>query len=242
MLVPPDIDFATAASLPCPALTAWLALEKLPTRAGARVLISGAGGAVGLYALQVALMRGFRVSVMCHPRHWERLTALGAIECFEGPLGADPQWPVRHAGAFYAVIDCVNADHAMRLAPVLSASGHLVCIQSRVDTWPCTPFGRTLSIHEVALGALHDHGSDLDWAPRRCRRADPKPRSEWPIRRGRAVQRDVRASAASARRPQTSRVHRQIYRDARANAAHSFLRGSHDSAFQPFRAQGRHAA
>jgi hypothetical protein len=50
----------------------------------------------------------------------------------------------------------------MRLAPALGASGHRVCIQGRVDTWPCAPFRRTLSVHEVAFGALHDHGNDDD--------------------------------------------------------------------------------
>ncbi|WP_250518360.1 alcohol dehydrogenase catalytic domain-containing protein [Caballeronia sp. ATUFL_M1_KS5A] len=164
LMVPPEINLATAASMPCPALTAWLALDKLPTRAGARVLISGAGGAVGHYALQLAVLRGFDVSVMCHPRHWDRLRALGARMCFEGPLDDASLWSHDHAGEFFAVIDSVSGSHAARLAPSLRASGHLVCIQGRADTWRCAPFGRTLSLHEVALGALHLHGDDRDWA------------------------------------------------------------------------------
>lgn len=162
--VPDGVDLATAAGMPCPALTAWLALDKLPLRDRGRVLISGAGGAVGLYAVQFAVALGFQVDAMCHPRHWERLRALGAQGCVEGPLDAASRWPDAHAGRYFAVIDSVNDAHAARLAPVLAANGHLVCIQGRVTAWPNAPFGRALSMHEVALGALHPHGSDDDWA------------------------------------------------------------------------------
>ncbi|WP_322005477.1 zinc-binding dehydrogenase [Paraburkholderia tropica] len=161
--VPDALDFATAASFPCPALTAWLAIEKLPLRAGARVLISGAGGAVGQYLVQLAAQRGFEVTAMCHPRHAERLAGLGAHACVPGPLADGNSWADDNAGRFYAAIDSVDAPHAARISPVLEANGHLVCIQGRLDTAPCPPFGRTLSVHEVALGALHVYGDDAAW-------------------------------------------------------------------------------
>ncbi|WP_250527402.1 zinc-binding dehydrogenase [Caballeronia sp. GAWG2-1] len=163
LAVPPVVDFGTAASVPCPALTAWMALDKLPTRSGSRMLISGAGGAVGLYATQLAVMQGFDVSVMCHPRHWDRLRELGASACHEGPLDAHATWARTHSGEFFAIADTVGAQHAERLSPALAANGHLVCIQGRVEHWPCAPFDRTPSLHEVALGALHRYGSDADW-------------------------------------------------------------------------------
>ncbi|WP_414448712.1 zinc-binding dehydrogenase [Burkholderia sp. 22PA0099] len=162
--VPDGVDLATAAGMPCPALTAWLALDKLPLREQGRVLISGAGGAVGLYAVQFAVALGFQVDVMCHPRHEARLRALGAQRRFDGPLDASSRWPDAHAGRYFAVIDSVNDEHAAQLAPVLGANGHLVCIQGRTATWPNPPFGQALSMHEVALAALHPHGSDDDWA------------------------------------------------------------------------------
>ncbi|QGZ64799.1 alcohol dehydrogenase catalytic domain-containing protein [Paraburkholderia acidisoli] len=161
--VPDGVDFATAASMPCPALTAWLALDKLPRRVGARVLIAGAGGAVGQYLVQLAAGRGFEVTAMSHPRHWTRLTALGATACMHGAPGSSA-WLEENAGRFFAAIDSVNAEHAARIAGVLEANGHLVCIQGRLAAAPCAPFGRALSVHEVALGALHDHGDDAAWA------------------------------------------------------------------------------
>ncbi|MFP1915315.1 alcohol dehydrogenase catalytic domain-containing protein [Lonsdalea quercina] len=161
--LPQSLDFAIAASVPCPALTAWLALDKLPPQAGQRVLISGAGGAVGHYLVQLAAAYGFNVTAMSHSRHWERLRTLGAKDCVASDLADDPEWMSENAG-FFAVIDSVSADHAERLSPMLQANGHLVCIQDRVANWPCAPFGRAISLHEVALGALHQFGDEAAWA------------------------------------------------------------------------------
>ena len=66
---PSGLDALTAASFPCPGLTAWMALEKLPAGKGHRLLLSGAGGAVGHYLVQLAQERGFAVTTMSHPRH-----------------------------------------------------------------------------------------------------------------------------------------------------------------------------
>lgn len=161
--LPDKLSFEIAASIPCPALTAWLAIEKLPIKPGASLLISGAGGAVGHYLVQFAAARGFALTAMCNPRHWSRLQAMGAEVCIEGPLQPTQSWPKEQNSTFFAVIDSVNEDHAARLTPALKANGHIISIQGRLSEWPCAPFGRTLSMHEVALGALHWYGDDDDW-------------------------------------------------------------------------------
>lgn len=104
------------------------------------------------------------VTAMCHPRHWERLRTLGASACREGPLPEGQPWPEAEASRFYAVVDAVSADHAARLAPALRPNGHLAGICGRVADWPGERFGRAVSLHEVALGALHRFGDDEDWA------------------------------------------------------------------------------
>lgn len=164
MKLPEQLDFATAASFPCPGLTAWQALEKLPRQPGQRVLVSGAGGAVGHYLVQLASARGFVVTVLCHPRHWDRLRALGATDCLAGPLAPDEAWSPAGAGRYFAVIDSVGAEHALLLAPAVRANGHMVCILGRLEKWPSAAFGLSLSLHEVALNALHLHGDPSDWA------------------------------------------------------------------------------
>ncbi|WP_439839419.1 zinc-binding dehydrogenase [Aeromonas caviae] len=161
--LPSAMDFETAASFPCPALTAWLALEKVPVKAGQALLVSGAGGAVGHYLVQLAAARGFTVTTMSHQRHWARLKVLGATDCLPGPLAAGDIW-TDDRRQFFAVIDTVSGTHARSLATALRANGHLISIQDRVRDWPLPPFGQAISLHEVALGAFHRHGDNADWA------------------------------------------------------------------------------
>lgn len=160
--VPEGLGMPVAASVPCPALTAWQALDKLPVRDGAEILISGAGGSVGHYLVQLAEMRGFSVTAMCNPRHWDRLRAFSRAVCMPGPLAEGAEWD--QGRRFFAVIDAISPEHAAQLAPALHANGHIVAIRGRVAEWPSPAFGLALSLHEVALGALHRHGTDDDWA------------------------------------------------------------------------------
>ncbi|WP_210249345.1 zinc-binding dehydrogenase [Neorhizobium alkalisoli] len=164
MQVPDGLGLPLAASMPCPALTAWLALEKLPTRPGAKLLVSGAGGAVGNYLVQLALQREFSVTAICNRRHWDRLKRYGVRDLVAGPVASDDELPSNLLDRFFAVIDTVGGAHAAMLAPVLEANGHIVCIQDRLTDWPCKPFGRCLSVHEVALGAMHVFGRSDAWA------------------------------------------------------------------------------
>ncbi|MFV3386733.1 zinc-binding dehydrogenase [Pseudomonas sp. NY15364] len=162
MCVPDELDLALAAALPCPGLTAWQALNKLPALPGASILIGGAGGSVGGYLVQLAVARQLEVTVLCNPRHFDALRQLGASHCIAGPWSADRDWQPHQRYA--AVIDCIGSEHAELLVPSLRSNGHIVCIQGRLPQWPNPAFGRALSLHEVALGALHAHGDDQDWA------------------------------------------------------------------------------
>lgn len=59
--LPEGISFETAASAPIGFLTAWKAVEEAGVRAGQRVLVQGAAGGVGLFAAQLARLRGAEV-------------------------------------------------------------------------------------------------------------------------------------------------------------------------------------
>lgn len=158
--VPEALGLEVAASVPCPALTAWLALDKLPQRPGAKVLVSGAGGAVGRYLVQLALQRDYQVTTLSHQRHWQRLAQHGATDT-QAPW--EPGKPWQGPSDFFAVVDSAAPEAAAALTDALAANGHVVSILGRLPEWPSAPFGRCLSMHEVALGALHVYGSDADW-------------------------------------------------------------------------------
>lgn len=81
---PTSIDLADAAALPSVALTAWQALFDLASlERGQRVLITGAGGAVGGYAIQLAKWAGAHVVATASPRSREGVLAAGADEVID---------------------------------------------------------------------------------------------------------------------------------------------------------------
>ncbi|MBF6244534.1 NADP-dependent oxidoreductase [Nocardia elegans] len=78
---PASIPLADAAALPLVGLTAWQALfDHAELKPGQRILISGAGGAVGGYAVQLAKAAGAHVIATGSPRSRERVEARGADE------------------------------------------------------------------------------------------------------------------------------------------------------------------
>jgi NADPH:quinone reductase-like Zn-dependent oxidoreductase len=78
---PKGIALPDAAALPLVGLTAWQALfDHGQLAAGQRVLINGAGGAVGGYAVQLAKGAGAHVIATASPRSSDRVRTAGANE------------------------------------------------------------------------------------------------------------------------------------------------------------------
>ncbi|MDA0174050.1 NADP-dependent oxidoreductase [Solirubrobacter taibaiensis] len=81
---PSSLPLPDAAALPSVGLTAWQALFELgELKAGQRVLINGAGGAVGGYAVQLAKHTGASVIATAGPRSSERVRTAGADELID---------------------------------------------------------------------------------------------------------------------------------------------------------------
>ena len=81
---PRTLDFTHAAALPTPALTALASLDAVALQEGGTLLVIGATGSVGRYAVQVAARRG--IHVIGTGRSGEsvaRLTQLGAAETID---------------------------------------------------------------------------------------------------------------------------------------------------------------
>jgi NADPH:quinone reductase-like Zn-dependent oxidoreductase len=81
---PTSIPLPDAAALPMVGLTAWQALfDDAELKAGQRVLINGAGGAVGDYAVQLAKKTDAYVLATASPRSSDRVAAAGADEVID---------------------------------------------------------------------------------------------------------------------------------------------------------------
>jgi NADPH:quinone reductase-like Zn-dependent oxidoreductase len=106
---PRELGEAEAAAIPLPALTAWQGLfDHGRLVAGERVLIRGASGAVGGFAVQLARARD---------AHVIGTTAADAATRFEDVLGSVD-----------LVFDTVGGEGMRRCAPVVRAGGRLVSV------------------------------------------------------------------------------------------------------------------
>ncbi len=74
---PANLSFEEAAAVPVGALTAWGAIEAAGVQAGQRVLIHGAAGGVGSFAVQLARWRGAHVIGTASAKNLEYIHSLG---------------------------------------------------------------------------------------------------------------------------------------------------------------------
>ncbi len=81
---PKSIDHATSAAFPLAALTAWQALyDAAKLSAGQKLLIHGAAGGVGTFAVQLAKLKGAYIIATASKKNHDFLKSLGANECID---------------------------------------------------------------------------------------------------------------------------------------------------------------
>ena len=126
---PVSLTFEQAASIPMGALTAWAAVvDAAKVESGRRVLIHGAAGGVGAYAVQLAHWKGAHVSGTASKGNLEFVQSLGAETAID--YNAALFETVVHD--MDVVIDTVGGDIPDRSWKVLRSGGIFVTVAGRL--------------------------------------------------------------------------------------------------------------
>ncbi len=125
--IPDGVADDQAAALPIPATTALRTVDLLEVTAGQQVVVMGATGGVGGYAVQIARSRGAHVIATVRGDAGEA-RRLGAGEVYDSQAGdVIDALRAAHPDRVDAVLDLVNGPDAIRRdADVIRPGGHLV--------------------------------------------------------------------------------------------------------------------
>jgi NADPH:quinone reductase-like Zn-dependent oxidoreductase len=136
--VPDALDHITAAALPVAALAAWQSLHAAgPVRRGQRVLIHGAAGGLGAFAVQFAKREGAFVAATAAGRDADAVRGLGADQVID----FQTQRFESLVGDIDLVLDYVGGEVLDRSWQVLSGTGVVVGTSSP-EILARTPAGR----------------------------------------------------------------------------------------------------
>ncbi|MGM7671961.1 zinc-binding dehydrogenase [Microbacterium sp. A93] len=160
--IPDGVSFIEAAAAPCAGMTAYQAVHRrLDVRSGQSILITGATGGVGGFAVQLASQAGAHVIALASHGH-EDVMRLGASEVIDY-RAADATEQVLAANdgrGLDAIVDAVSSASATRHLAMLRYAGGIACIAGLPDLHAIASFGISPSVHEIALGAAYSHGED----------------------------------------------------------------------------------
>ncbi len=129
---PPKVTFEQAASVP---IAGWTALQTLRDKGGVRpgrsVLINGAAGGVGTFAVQLAKHLGADVTGVCSARNAGMVRSLGADRVVDYAREDFTRSGRRHD----VVVDCVGNHPLLACRRVLEARGVYVMVGGPDGRW-----------------------------------------------------------------------------------------------------------
>ncbi|MGW1179063.1 NADP-dependent oxidoreductase [Kitasatospora sp. NPDC002543] len=152
---PEKVDLPAASTLLMNAMTARLALDALAVPPGGTVAVTGAAGAVGGYAVELAKADGLTVVADASPRDVERVRRFGAGHVVE----RGPEVAARIRGLLPdgvpGLVD--GSDQTTEVVPAVADGGALAALRG----WP-GPAGRSIRVHPVMVADAIAHTERLD--------------------------------------------------------------------------------
>jgi NADPH:quinone reductase-like Zn-dependent oxidoreductase len=140
---PANVSFEEAAAVPIAALTALQALrDHGQVQPGQKVLINGASGGVGTYAVQIAKTFGADVTAVCSTRNVEQARALGADRVIDYTQEDFTKLDVRHD----VLIDIAGSKPFGKLRRVLTPEATVVIVGAKFPGHGLGPIGHVVKM------------------------------------------------------------------------------------------------
>ncbi len=138
---PDTLTFEQAASVPIAACSALQGLrDKGKMQPGQQVLINGAAGGVGTFAVQIARALGARVTAVCSTNNLDLVRSLGADRVIDYTREDFTQG----AQLYDLILDCIGNHPTSALSRILSPKGICVGVGGTADRWMLGPIVQTL--------------------------------------------------------------------------------------------------
>jgi len=176
---PDGLSFEIAATLPVGGLTAWQAVEDAGVKAGQTVVIQGASGGVGMFAVQLAHQKGARVIGTTSTPNVDFVKSLGAdlvVDYKKGPVEA----AIKDADV---VIDTVGGEVLKNSYQLLRKGGVLVTIAGMPSEERAKALG--VKAHSSRQGSPVHLKAIADAVVRKTIRAEPG--EVFPLKEARAA-------------------------------------------------------
>jgi NADPH:quinone reductase-like Zn-dependent oxidoreductase len=146
---PASLSFEEAAAVPIAAVTALQALrDKGGVERGQRVLINGASGGVGTFAVQLAKALGAEVTAVCSTGNVELAASLGADTVVDYTREDFTRLPVRHD----LLLDVAGSRSFLALRRVLTEDATVVLVGGRMTYRGLGPLPHLLGSHLKSKG------------------------------------------------------------------------------------------
>ena len=130
---PATLGHEAAATVPIGALTSWQALvDRAKVKAGERILIHGGAGAVGLYAVQLAHVRGAHVITTVSAQDFDFVKQIGADQAIDYKVSRFEK-EVRDVDVIF---DTVGGETLERSWAVLKPGGRMITIAADSEGTP----------------------------------------------------------------------------------------------------------
>lgn len=143
---PKNLSYEQAAAVPMAAVTALVGLsDEGRLRAGQKVLVNGASGGIGTFAVQLARAYGAKVAGVCGTRNVDLVRSIGADEVIDYRT----EDFTRSGQRYDLLLDIAGSRSVLACRRVLTPNGTLVVVGGKAGRW-LQPAGHAFSALAVA--------------------------------------------------------------------------------------------